>query len=130
MNAEWIVEDSVAGDLSFSCHVVPDPSLNIRVKRRLAGLKVRSLLSSRESLKKVGTGFRAGLRRSIVRFECGPFVSRVEELEGRIQALSANEFQQLRSWLAEYDADALAGRLDAIAERALKDLSENRSTHR
>jgi len=45
--------------------------------------------------------------------------------------------RQLRAWLAEYDAerwdrqfhaDALAGRLDAVADRALKDFSEGRST--
>jgi hypothetical protein len=64
-------------------------------------------------------------------------VSRVEELEGKIKALSSHEFQELRAWLAEYDAevwdrqyhvDALAGKLDAIADRALKDLSDGRST--
>jgi hypothetical protein len=64
-------------------------------------------------------------------------VSRVEELEGQIKALSSHEFQELRAWLAEYDAgiwdrqfdaDVLAGRLDAIGDRALKDFSEGRST--
>jgi len=64
-------------------------------------------------------------------------MSRVEELEGRIKALSSNEFRELRAWLAEYDAavwdqqfdsDALAGRLDAIADQALKDFSQGRST--
>ena len=65
------------------------------------------------------------------------FVSRVEELEGKIKALSSHEFQELRAWLAEYDAeiwdrqfhaDALAGRLDAVADQAPKDFSEGRST--
>ena len=64
-------------------------------------------------------------------------MSRVEELEGRIKALSSNEFQELRAWLAEYDAgvwdrqfhaDAISGRLDAIADQAMKDFSEGRST--
>jgi hypothetical protein len=64
-------------------------------------------------------------------------VSRVEELEGKIKALSSHEFQELRAWLAEYDAeiwdrqfhsDALAGRLDAVADQALKDFSAGRST--
>ena len=64
-------------------------------------------------------------------------MSRVEELEGQIKALSSHEFQELRAWLAEYDAgiwdrqfdaDVLAGRLDAIGDRALKDFSEGRST--
>jgi hypothetical protein len=29
----------------------------------------------------------------------------VEELEGQIKALSSHEFQELRAWLAEYDAE-------------------------
>jgi len=64
-------------------------------------------------------------------------MSRVKELEGQIKALSSNEFQELRAWLAEYDAeiwdrqflaDAISGRLDAIADQAMKDFSEGRST--
>ena len=64
-------------------------------------------------------------------------MSRVEELEGKIKALSAHELRELRAWLAEYDAeawdrqfhaDAMAGRLDAMADKALKDWSEGRST--
>lgn len=64
-------------------------------------------------------------------------VSRVEELEGRIKALSARELRELRVWLAEYDAelwdqqfqsDVDNGRLGEIADRALKDFSENRAT--
>jgi hypothetical protein len=64
-------------------------------------------------------------------------MSRVEELEGQIKTLSSNEFQELRAWLAEYDAgiwdrqfnaDAISGRLDALADQALKDLSEGRSS--
>jgi hypothetical protein len=64
-------------------------------------------------------------------------VSRVEELEVRIKALSSHEFQQLRAWLTEFDAgiwdqqihaDVAAGRLDAFADEALKDFSEGRST--
>lgn len=64
-------------------------------------------------------------------------MNRVEELEGQIKALSPNEFHELRAWLAEYDADiwdrqfhsdAISGKLDAIADRALKDFSEGRST--
>jgi hypothetical protein len=64
-------------------------------------------------------------------------MSRLEELEGKIKALSPRELQELRAWLAEYDAevwdrqfhaDALAGRLDAIADQVLKDFSEDQST--
>lgn len=46
-------------------------------------------------------------------------VSRVEELEGQIKALSSNEFQELRAWPAEYDA---------IANRAIKDFSDGQSS--
>ena len=54
-------------------------------------------------------------------------MSRREELEGKIRALSPHELQELRAWLTQYDAevrdrqfhaDALAGRLDAIADQA------------
>jgi hypothetical protein len=64
-------------------------------------------------------------------------MSRVEELEGRIKALSAGELRELRAWLYEYDAeawdqqlhaDALSGKLDAFADEALKDHSEGRFT--
>ena len=64
-------------------------------------------------------------------------MSRLEELESQIKTLSWSEFQELRAWLAEYDAeiwdrqfhaDVHAGRLDVIADRALNDFAENRST--
>jgi hypothetical protein len=64
-------------------------------------------------------------------------VSRVEELEGKIKSLSSHELQELRAWLAEYDseawdkqlhADVISGRLDALADKALQDFSEGRST--
>ena len=64
-------------------------------------------------------------------------MSRVEEVESQIRTLSLGEFQQLRAWMAEHDAeiwdrqfhaDLQAGRLDAIADRALRDFTENRST--
>ena len=64
-------------------------------------------------------------------------MSRVEELEGQIKTLSSNELQELRAWLAGYDAevwdlqfqaDAVSGRLDSLADQALKDFLEGRST--
>ena len=64
-------------------------------------------------------------------------MSRVEELEGQIKTLSSSEFQELRAWLTEHDAelwdrqfqaDVHAGRLDAIADRALNDFAENRAS--
>jgi len=62
---------------------------------------------------------------------------RVEELEGQIQTLSSNELQELRDWLNEYEADewdrqihadALAGKFDALAVRALQEFADGRST--
>lgn len=56
-------------------------------------------------------------------------MSRVEEIEIRIQQLSADELRDLRSWFAEYDAelwdrqienDVRDGKLDRLAERALR----------
>lgn len=64
-------------------------------------------------------------------------MSRVEELEVRIKALSSHEFQELRAWITELDAevwdqqfraDVVAGKLDAVADQALKDFSEGRFT--
>jgi len=64
-------------------------------------------------------------------------MSRVEEVESQIRTLSPGEFQQLRAWMAEHDAeiwdrqfraDVQVGKLDAIADRALRDFAENRST--
>ena len=64
-------------------------------------------------------------------------MSRVEDLEGQIKALSSDELQQLRAWLVEYeaelwdhqfDADVAAGKLDEIAGQALKDHLQGRST--
>jgi hypothetical protein len=64
-------------------------------------------------------------------------MSRVEELESQIKTLSSSEFQELRTWLAEHDAEIRdrqfhAGRscrqTGRIADRALNDFAENRST--
>jgi hypothetical protein len=57
-------------------------------------------------------------------------MSRVENIEGQIQELSSEELAALREWFANYDAevwdrqfeaDVNAGKLDALAERALRD---------
>jgi hypothetical protein len=70
----------------------------------------------------------------------GPAPTAVWASAGNVPAIAtrgAFEFQELRAWLAEYEAevrdqqfhsDARAGRLDAIADQALKDFSESRST--
>lgn len=57
-------------------------------------------------------------------------MSRVEQIEGQIQQLSAEELAALREWFAAFDAeswerqidaDAREGRVDRLAEAALRD---------
>ena len=64
-------------------------------------------------------------------------MGKVESIESLIQELSPEELATLREWLATYDAeawdrqleaDAKAGKLDALAERALQDHLAGRST--
>ncbi|MEX2304482.1 MAG: hypothetical protein WD733_26300 [Bryobacterales bacterium] len=64
-------------------------------------------------------------------------MSKVESIENQIQELSAEELATLREWFAKYDAaawdrqfeaDVHAGKLDALAERALRDHLAGRST--
>ena len=64
-------------------------------------------------------------------------MSKVEQIEGEVKELSADELSAFRAWFAEFDAhawdrqfeaDVRAGKLDAMAERALRDHSAGRST--
>jgi len=64
-------------------------------------------------------------------------MSTVHEIEQAIRALDANDFAALRDWFAALDAerwdrqlegDVAAGRLDWLAEEALRDLREGRCT--
>ncbi len=64
-------------------------------------------------------------------------MSKVKELESQIQELSPEELTAFRRWFAEFDADnwdrefeadVNAGKLDALAERALHDHLAGRST--
>lgn len=56
-------------------------------------------------------------------------MTRVENLQGLVQALSPEELAQFRQWFAEFEAvmwdrqferDVRDGKLDALAERALQ----------
>ena len=60
-------------------------------------------------------------------------MSAIQEIEHAIRQLPPHEFAELRQWLAEFDqtewdaqisADAAAGRLDAMADRALSHIRE------
>ena len=57
-------------------------------------------------------------------------MSKVKELEQQVTALSAEELAQFRQWFLEFDwavwdrqleRDVRAGKLDALAEKALRD---------
>ena len=64
-------------------------------------------------------------------------MSTVEEIERVIATLPPAELAELRSWFARFDAetwdrefeeDVLSGRLDDLADEALRDLDEGRCT--
>ena len=64
-------------------------------------------------------------------------MQRLESIETQIQELSSEELAKLREWFAGFDAEAWdrqfeadvnAGKLDALAERALQDHLAGRST--
>lgn len=63
-------------------------------------------------------------------------MSRIEELEQQVQALSAQELAQFRDWFLEFDwvawdqqleRDVRAGKLDALAQKALQDHAAGRT---
>ena len=63
-------------------------------------------------------------------------MDRLNKIEGQIRKLPAEELRLLRAWLAEYDADAwdgqfasdvADGKLDRMADRALRDHEAGRS---
>lgn len=56
-------------------------------------------------------------------------MSKIEEIEKEVQGLKPNELQVFRKWFWDFDAetwdrqfekDALSGKLDSLAESALK----------
>jgi hypothetical protein len=63
-------------------------------------------------------------------------LSTIQEIERAVVGLSPKGLAEFRAWFLEFDAaawdqqfeqDAAAGRLDAFAEEALKDLRANRT---
>jgi len=65
------------------------------------------------------------------------FMGRVERIEGQVKNLQRNELAAFREWFAAFDAqawdrhfeaDVIAGKLDGMAERALRDHAAGRST--
>ncbi len=64
-------------------------------------------------------------------------MSKLEALEKRVSALSAEELAEFRRWFAEFDAaawdrqiarDVKAGKLDTLADEALSDHVGDKST--
>ena len=64
-------------------------------------------------------------------------MGKIEALERQVQDLSEEELAAFRRWFAEFDAevwdrqfeaDVKAGKLDALAEKALQDHAAGRST--
>jgi hypothetical protein len=64
-------------------------------------------------------------------------MSKIQKIEQQIQALSPTELAEFRAWFVEYDwvawdrqleRDVQAGRLDALAERALRDHAAGKTT--
>jgi len=64
-------------------------------------------------------------------------MEKVEKIEREVQKLSAEELAKFRQWFAGFDAEAWdrqfeedvkAGKLDDLAERALRDHAAGKST--
>jgi hypothetical protein len=64
-------------------------------------------------------------------------MSRVERIEGQVKELSPEELSAFRQWFADFEAeiwdhqfesDVSTGKLDKLAERALRDHAAGRST--
>jgi hypothetical protein len=64
-------------------------------------------------------------------------MEKVEKIEREVQELSPEELASFRQWFAAFDAEAWdrqfeadvrAGKLDALAERALRDHAAGKST--
>jgi hypothetical protein len=64
-------------------------------------------------------------------------MSKIESIEQQIKALSAQEHAQLRAWFLEFDwalwdrqleRDVATGKLDALAEKALRDHAAGKTT--
>jgi len=62
-------------------------------------------------------------------------MSTIQEIETAVSNLSSEELSAFRAWFAEFDAeewdrqferDVAAGRLDALAEEALRDFRDGR----
>ena len=69
--------------------------------------------------------------------EWRPSLSRVQEIVEQVRSLTGAELRELRAWLDEYEnqvwneqfaAEVAAGKWDELAEKALQDHREGKST--
>jgi hypothetical protein len=65
-------------------------------------------------------------------------MGKIEDIEQQVETLSSEELAQFRAWFLEFDwaawddqieRDVQAGRLDALAEKALRDHASGKTTH-
>ncbi len=65
-------------------------------------------------------------------------MEKVEQIEREVQEFSTEELARFREWFTAFDAEAwdrqfeedvAAGRLDALADRALRDHADGKSTN-
>ena len=64
-------------------------------------------------------------------------MGKIKEIEQQVQALSSEELAQFRAWFLKFywaawdhqiEGDVQAGRLDALAEKALRDHAAGKTT--
>ena len=64
-------------------------------------------------------------------------MSKIEQLEQQVQSLSPEELAQFREWFLEFDwavwdrqleSDVASGKLDGLADKALRDHASGKST--
>jgi hypothetical protein len=55
-------------------------------------------------------------------------MSKVEAIEQQIEKLSPAELAAFRSWYSAFDADVQAGKLDTLADKALRGHTSGQST--
>lgn len=53
-------------------------------------------------------------------------MSTLNEIKRAVRQLSSEDLSDFRAWFAEFEADVVAGRLEALAEKALQHVREGR----
>jgi hypothetical protein len=101
-------------------------------------MKMKFGLCARDDMK-AGDRIQTEERRWLAKKEDGivPSMSKLEAIEKRVSGLSAEELAEFRQWFAEFDAaawdrqierDVKAGKLDELADQALRQHAAGKST--